>query len=82
MGKKWFRAKQYGLGWYPCSLYGWIVMIIFILLVVLNFERIDAQSSSIKNTLIWFIPETIVLSIILMIICWMTGEKPCWKWGE
>ena len=30
--KLWFRAKNYGWGWYPCSWEGWTVLLIWVLL--------------------------------------------------
>jgi len=29
-----------------------------------------------------FFPETYVLTVFLIIICYATGEKPKWRWGK
>ena len=81
MAKVWFKAKDYGWGWYPASWQGWLILFVFIVLIVLNFLRIDSQSHSVSDTLINAIPETIVLVLVLIFISWKTGEKPSWRWG-
>ena len=77
----WFKAKLYGWGWVPVKWQGWFVLAIFIILVLLNFFRIDSTSHSASDTLINFIPQTIILALILIAICYKKGEKPRWQWG-
>lgn len=77
----WFKAKRYGWGWVPAHWQGWAVLVAFIALVVMNFFRIDAQSHSVSDTLINVVPQTIVLALLLIAICWKTGERPRWQWG-
>ncbi len=79
--KYWFVAKTYGWGWTPATWQGWTILAIFVVLIVLNFLRIDAASDSINNTLLAFVPETIALIAVLVLICWKTGEKPRWNAG-
>ena len=81
MAKVWFKAKDYGWGWYPATWQGWLILFVFIALIVLNFLRIDTQSHSVSDTLINAIPETVALILLLIFICWKTGEKPSWRWG-
>lgn len=78
----WFKRKTYGWGWVPSSWQGWATVIIYVCLVVGNFYRIDAISHSGSDTLISFIPETIILTIILIAICLKKGEPPRWQWGR
>jgi hypothetical protein len=75
MKKVWFKKKSFGWGWYPVSWEGWLVTLGFAFLAVWNFYRIDSKSHSVSDTLINFIPETILLTIILVFICYKTGEK-------
>lgn len=82
MEKKWFKAKKYGWGWYPATWQGWLVMAVFIFILVLNFRDIDSNSHSASDTLLNFIPDTIILVLALIIVCWLTGEKPGWRWGD
>jgi hypothetical protein len=79
--KLWFKAKRYGWGWYPATWEGWAVTAVFILLISLNAWWIDSGSHSVSDTLITWIPNTVILVIILLGICVATGEKPRWRWG-
>lgn len=77
----WFKAKLYGWGWTPVRWQGWLTIIIWIAVMVLNAYRIDSSSHSASDSLINFIPQTIILIFILLFICYKTGEKPHWQWG-
>ena len=77
----WFKRKLYGWGWTPATWQGWLVLFVFVALIILNFYRLDSVSHSASDTLINFLPQTAILLVILMIICWKTGEKPRWQWG-
>ena len=77
----WFKAKLYGWGWTPATWQGWTVFFVFITLIALNAFRIESASGSSKDVPIDFIFETIGLALILIFICWKTGEKPHWQWG-
>ena len=82
MGKKdiWFKAKEYGYGWYPSNFIGWSVILIWIFIEIISFLIIDNNSHSVSDTLIKFIPFSIILIIILIYICYKKGEKPAWRW--
>ncbi|MBX4181312.1 hypothetical protein KW807_00410 [Candidatus Parcubacteria bacterium] len=82
MTKLWFKRKRYGWGWTPITWEGWVTVAVFALVIVWNFRRIDAIQHSGSDTLINFVPQTIVLLIILCVICWKKGESPRWQWGE
>lgn len=69
----WFKAKNYGWGWYPSSWQGWLVTLVFIILIVGGFNFTDSVFD--------FIPHEIILVILLIAICYKTGEKPEWRWG-
>jgi hypothetical protein len=77
----WFKRKVYGWGWTPATWQGWLTLAIFVALIVLNFERIDGASHSVSDTLINVVPETGVLALILIAVCYLTGEPPRWQWG-
>ena len=61
---------------------GWIVLLVYTVLVVYNAIRIDSNSHSVSDTLINFVPQTIGLTVLLVIVCYMTGEKAKWRWGN
>jgi hypothetical protein len=71
----WFKAKTYGWGWCPCKWQGWIITLIFILLV-------SSASILIKEKPILFAVSLSILTLILLIICMLKGEKPRWRWGK
>lgn len=80
--KIWFRAKRYGWGWYPNSLEGWGVILLYTITVIFHFINIDRFSHSASDTMINFLIPFIINTIFLMIICFIKGEKPKWRWGE
>ncbi len=77
----WFKAKRYGYGWYPATWQGWLVILIYIVLITLDALRIDALSHSVSDTLINWIPDTALLTALLIAICYWKGEPPRWRWG-
>jgi hypothetical protein len=81
MKRLWFRTKRYRWGWQPATWEGWLILIVFVVLVVLNFFRIDATSHSASDTLRPFFIETLITVFVLLGICFITGEKPRWRWG-
>ena len=45
------------------------------------FSRVDADSHSASDTLINFIPQSIILTAILIWIASAFGERPEWRWA-
>lgn len=78
----WFKRKLYGWGWYPSTWQGWVVILIYVLMLIESFKRIDALSHSVSDTLLNFVPQTFIFTLILVIVCYKTGEKPKWSWGN
>lgn len=77
----WFKRKLFGWGWTPATWQGWLVTLVFAGLIVWNAARIDALSHSASDTLMNFVPQTIALLIVFLVILWRTGEPPAWQWG-
>jgi len=77
----WFKAKNYGYGWYPCCLKGWIVIIIYALLLALSAFILEKISTSEISFIYSFIISILILTAILWTICKKKGEKPSWRWG-
>ena len=76
--KKWFVAKKYGYGWTPTTWQGWAVALLYIIGILyfaFTFEIISASS------VINFVVYIAMLTIFLIIIAYITGEKPRWQWG-
>lgn len=80
--KKWFKAKKYGYGWTPSTWQGWVILAGYFFLNIATFFRIDSTSNSVSDTLMNFIPEMIMNTLALIVICYLTGEKPKWRWGK
>ncbi len=78
----WFKAKRYGWGWTPATWQGWFILIAFIALTLQAFFIIDEQSHSVSDTLITFVPIALFNSLVLIAVCWFTGETPRWNWGK
>jgi energy-coupling factor transporter transmembrane protein EcfT len=73
----WFPAKQYGVGWeFPVTLQGWVVLMIYILLTTAGAFAVTKSTERI----IWFLPYILILTILLIFICWKKGEKMQWRW--
>ncbi len=82
MNKYWFKAKKYGWGWYPSTWEGWTVLLVFVFILIRDFIRLDATSHSGSDTLRPFIIHVFFLTLFLIGICYLTGEKPRWSWGD
>ncbi len=78
----WFKAKLFGWGWTPAKWQGWLVLLVFFILIIFNAYRIESFSNSTSDAPIKLIFQTIVLFFLLFVICWKTGEKPRWQWGK
>jgi hypothetical protein len=80
----WFKTRAFGWGWTPVSVEGWVVTIAFLLLVfagtgVFIYElRAGADVRTANLLLLAWIGFLVVL---LIVICWLTGERPRWRWG-
>ena len=70
MSKLWFKNKTYGYGWVPASWEGWVILIIYIVLLtgfIINFK---------SNGVV----PAVILTIILLLICYKKGEPLEWRW--
>lgn len=81
----WFKRKLYGWGWTPAKWQGWCVIffyIVFVLgLVFVREEAIPENPDSGSNFLTFALP-IIILTILLIIVGYLKGEKPRWQWGK
>lgn len=90
MEKKWFKSKEYGWGWTPASKEGWIVMAVYLLVLAFSsiayfqyMKRVN-EVLNLSEAVIAFAYILLVtfLSLILIFICTVKGEKPKWRWGK
>ncbi len=81
MKKYWFKSKRYGWGWTPSTWQGWLIMFAALAVIVINAINIDRGSHSVSDTLIGASVPTVLVVAVLILICFLTGEKPRWRWG-
>ncbi len=84
MKQPWFKSKTHGWGWYPSSWQGWAVLLIYsvIFTYLLTKFEVDSLETPLATGLTWFFGKIIVLTILLIWICYKTGERPGWRWGN
>jgi hypothetical protein len=76
----WFKAKHYGWGWYPCTWQGWLVVAIYLAVFIPIVRYLANQSTS--TGMAGGLLAIGISVLILIIICYKKGEKPCWRWGN
>ncbi len=82
MKRIWFKAKNYGYGWYPYSWQGWSLTLLYILTLLVTFRIIDLRSHSGYEVLMEMFVPFVILTLLLIAICVKTGEKARWRWGK
>ena len=76
--KYWFPAKHYGWGWsLPCAWQGWVVLIVYLALIIAGVPFIKASIG-----IAAYFAYSLILTIVVIGICWLTGEPPNWRWGD
>lgn len=78
----WFKSKCYGWGWTPASWEGWSVMLVYVGGIIYTFKYIDDRAHSVSDTLIMNVVPFFILTAILIGVCYLTGEKPRFRWGK
>ena len=77
----WFKRKSYGWGWIPVSWQGYVVTIVYIVLMI-TFPYINFREAPDGNLLVGFVFPFVIFTSILIYICYKKGEKPKWQWGK
>jgi hypothetical protein len=74
----WFPAKTYGWGWgLPSVWQGWVIILLYIGLIALSVYIFPPEEQ-----LGLFIFSDIILTVLLIVVCWIKGEPPKWRWGK
>jgi len=74
----WFPAKTYGWGWgLPSVWQGWVTLVLYLSLITLSVYFFPPEEQ-----LVLFLFSVILLSVLLIVICWVKGEPPKWRWGK
>jgi hypothetical protein len=76
----WFKAKLYGWGWTPVTWQGWGITGLY-LLSILAFSFTLDETSPPREVMFTFVLPVFFLTLLLIRICYRTGEKPRWRWG-
>jgi len=76
----WFKRKLYGWGWTPVRWQGWVVVLVYAGILLLLVSCLDEVSAN-KDIFLRFLLPLVVLTFILIGICYKKGEKPRWQWG-
>ena len=73
----WFPAKKYGWGWGPPTAWqGWVVLLASVLVMI------RAAARLLPNHPAGFVMTTLATVVVLVIICYVKGEPPRWRWGD
>jgi ABC-type phosphate/phosphonate transport system permease subunit len=80
--KLWFRAKNYGWGWYPVTWEGWLVTILFVLFITFRANKVSQMFDTDSSFIFRYFFEISFSIIPLLVICYLKGEKPEWRWGK
>jgi hypothetical protein len=74
--KIWFPAKKYGWGWGPPTCWqGWVVLTVWMV-------ALGAGLFLLPDHPVLYLVHALICSAVLLIICWLKGEKPKWNWGD
>ncbi|HVT01688.1 MAG TPA: hypothetical protein VHE53_05690 [Patescibacteria group bacterium] len=72
--RKYLFGSRGGVGYYPTTVAGWIIVLIYFAFLIYEFIRINSMSHSLKDTLIGFGPFFFGATVILLFICYLTGQ--------
>jgi len=76
--KYWFPAKRYGWGWgLPTVWQGWATILAYLVALSLCAYVYPPASKPAS-----FLESTVVISILLIAVCWIKGEPLKWRWGK
>jgi len=84
--KKWFKVRKYGYGWTPQTFEGYLTTIIYFVLfatlTIIFIMRLGDPLFDQRVSVGIYLCLVGVLSISLVVIAYLTGEKPSWNWGN
>jgi uncharacterized membrane protein len=74
----WFYAKSHGYGWgLPATWEGWVVLIAFLAAAIGGMAIFPPEPTPLP-----YIAFLAVISVLLTLICYVTGEPAKWRWGN
>ena len=75
MKKEWFEAKEGEEGWHPCCWQGWIVTLIYILLVILIPVMLENKNLDAPDKLLLILIVIFILTAAFILIAYLKGRK-------
>jgi hypothetical protein len=80
----WFRAKTYGWGWTPITWEGWAVQLGHVAACIgwVAYLLKDGDMPFDARRAILDLLPIVALTAVLIVICWLKGERPRWRWGK
>lgn len=74
----WFPAKRYGWGWgLPVAWQGWLVLLLYAAGLFVALKWLPPAIEPLRYGLC-----VGVLTAVLLVVCWVKGEPPRWRWGK
>lgn len=78
----WFKRRRYGYGWTPVSWQGWLVIIVFIVIVVSGSVVLgDTPRNTLSSEALIYVALLLIAVILLIFISSKKGPSPKWRWG-
>lgn len=75
MKKEWFEAKSSDGSWRPCCWQGWLVTLIYILLVILIPVLLEKKALDVPDKLLLILITIFLLTVMFIIIAYLKGKK-------
>jgi hypothetical protein len=73
----WFPAKRYGWGWGPPTTWqGWVVLLAWLATTIPSSLWLASRHILLVG------PFVLLMVIVLIVICYATGEPPRWRGGN
>ena len=70
----WFKRKMYGWGWTPATKEGWGITLLYVATIIFLTAR--------ESDPIVLLGNFVIITILLWVIVFRTGEPPKWQWGN
>jgi uncharacterized membrane protein YhaH (DUF805 family) len=75
----WFPAKRYGWGWGPpITWQGWVVTTLWAAALLAGLFLLPHNHYELASRLGF----VVIMSVIIVLICYWKGEPPKWRWGD
>lgn len=75
----WFPAKKFGWGWGPpVTWQGWAFMLVWLAILGVGLIVLVSRHESLG----WLLLYPLLMSVVMLIVCYWKGEPPKWRWGD